>query len=89
MKIVELLKKMDFNFNVEVTNESELMGVIIKEIVMNIPKVQEDFIELLNEVAGTEFTIESDTFEIISKLKELGKDLTVAFTQALKLKSMI
>ena len=90
MQLLSLLKKMGFNFNLEFGNSKEQLGAtIIQEIILKIPSVQDEFIELLNKIADTEYTTESDTFEIIGTLQEEYKNITQAFTQALKLKNSI
>ena len=81
---------MSFNFNLEFGNSKEQLGaIIIQEIVLKIPSVQDEFIELLNKIADTEYTTESDTFEIIGTIQQEYKNITQAFTQALKLKNSI
>jgi hypothetical protein len=90
MQLLTLLKKMNFNFNLEFGNTKEQLGAtIIQEIILKIPSVQEEFIELLNKIAETDYTIESDTFEIVSTLKVEYLGIAQAFSQALKLKNSI
>ena len=90
MRLLAMLKKMGFNFNLEASGTAaQIGGVILQEIILKLPNVQEEFIELLNEIAGTNYDMDSDTFEIIGTLQAEYKGITTAFTQAWKLKSSI
>ena len=89
MQLLELLKKMDFNFNLEFDTPEALGKVIINDIMLKMPKVQDEFLALLNKLAGTNYDTESDTFEIIGTIMAEYEGVVKAFTQALKLKNSI
>jgi len=90
MQLLTLLKKMNFNFNIESDgSKAQIGGAILQEIILKIPTVEFEFIELLNKLAGTDYTTESDTFEIINTLSEEYNHIIQAFTQALRLKNTV
>ena len=89
MQLLELLKKMDFNFSVEADTPEALGKIIINDLVLKLPTVQEEFLGLLNKIAGTSYDNESDTFEVIETLMSEYQGIVKAFTQALKLKNSI
>jgi hypothetical protein len=96
MQLLTLLKKMQFNFNMDVDLKQDeeavgntIMQKIMEELILKLPTVQDEFIDLLNKLAGTEYTTESDTFDIILTVKQEYTSITQAFTQALKLKSIV
>ncbi len=89
MEFIALLKKMGFDFDVEIHTTNELMSVLFKELVLKMPNAQDEFIALLAKISEKDITTDTDTFEVLAIIKEEFESISKAFSQALKLKSMI
>lgn len=86
IKFINMLNKMGFSLQADVDAKPEELGFkIIENIIYKIPLAQDEFLEVINEISGKEFTKDSDTIEIIAELREKGTEIVKLFTQALKL----
>ena len=89
IKFIAMLKKMkfDFDFDFNAENREQLGAKIIERVIYGIPDAEAEFLDVLNELSGKQYTSDSDTVEIVLELKEQGAEIVKLFIQALRLKN--
>lgn len=87
IKFINMLSKMNVDLKKEFKSKTkEELGLeIIEEIIFKIPRAQAEFLELINDITGKNYTEESDSIEMIVEMKKTGVEIVKLFTQALKL----
>ena len=89
MKALELINKMDLDLEIDFDNVQDLGTKIMAQTMKKIPKAQNEFLELINEVCETEYTKDSDIMEMVKEIKIHGLEIAKVFQQALNFKNEI
>lgn len=89
MKALVLINKMNIDLDIEFDNMQDFANKILTQTLNRLPSASDEFLAVMGELCGKEFTRQSDFVEMVADIKANGTEIIQAFQSALKLKNAI